>query len=315
MHSIGEAMGTHAQHIDALWHAMLWVCGVAYVLVIAFLVFAVLRRGPRHDEHDLEHPGQRRGLSVVLITWIALIGTGLFGLTLFSYFTDRALVQAAAQPQIELEITAHQWWWQIEYVDPDPSRTVRTANEIHLPVGAPVRVKLSSTDVIHSFWVPNLHGKIDMIPGRDNEIRLQPLHSAVYRGLCGEFCGLQHSKMHLDVIVESQDAYSAWYERQLQSATPPEDALAQRGQQVFMSSACQMCHAISGTDAFASTGPDLSHVASRRSLAAGALPNDKDNLRRWLADPQAIKPGNRMPIVPLSNEELDALTAYLGSLQ
>ena len=264
---------------------------------------------------DDEHSLQQRGLSVALITWIALIGTGLFGLTVFSYFTDRSLAQAATQPQIELQITAHQWWWQVEYVNPDPSRSLKTANEIHLPVGAPVRVKLASTDVIHSFWVPNLHGKVDMIPGRDNEIRLLPVKTAEYRGLCGEFCGLQHAKMHLAVVVESQDAYAKWYEGQLQSAAPPADSLARQGQHVFMSSACNMCHAISGTDAFASTGPDLTHVASRQWLASGALPNDPESLRKWFANAQAIKPGNHMPIVPLSNDQLDALTAYLETLQ
>jgi len=315
MHSIGEAMGVHAQHIDALWHAMLWVCGIMYVLVLGFLGLAILRRGRRRDEREVVHAQDERGLSMTLVAWTGLIVAGLFGLTLFSYFTDRALVQAASQPQINLKITGYQWWWQVEYVDPDPSRSVKTANEIHLPVGAQVSATLASQDVIHSFWVPNLHGKQDLIPGRDNDIRLQPTQAGTYLGICAEFCGLQHSKMHLDVIVESQEAYNAWYERQLQSAPPPTEPLAQRGQQVFMSSACNMCHAISGTDASASVGPDLSHVASRRSLAAGALPNDADSLFAWISNPQAIKPGSRMPIVPLSEHDLEALTAYLRTLQ
>jgi cytochrome c oxidase subunit 2 len=315
MHSIGEAMGVHARHIDALWHAMLWVCGFMYVLVLGFLVLALLRRGRRRDERDVVRAEQERGLSLALMGWIALIIGGLFGLTLFSYFTDRALVRAADRPQVTLEITAHQWWWEIEYVDPDPSRTLRTANEIHLPVGAQVSATLSSQDVIHSFWVPNLHGKQDLIPGRDNDIRLQPLEPGVYRGICSEFCGMQHSKMHLEVVVESRAAYAAWYEKQLRSPPSPANPLAQRGQQVFMASACNLCHAISGTDASASIAPDLSHVASRRLLAAGALPNDERSLRTWIANPQAIKPGSRMPVVPLSNEQLDALTAYLRTLQ
>jgi cytochrome c oxidase subunit 2 len=315
LHSMGEAMGAHAQHIDSLWHVMLWVCAGMYVLVIGFLLLALFRRGQRRDVHDATHAQDERGLSVALMSWIGLIVLGLFGLTLFSYFTDRSLVQAAAQPQVELKITAHQWWWEIEYVDPDPSRQLRTANEIHLPVGTPIKISLASQDVIHSFWVPNLHGKQDLIPGRDNDIELLAQHEGVYRGICAEFCGLQHSKMHFDVIVESPDAYRAWYERQLQSAPPPADPLARRGNEVFMASACNMCHAISGTQAMASVGPDLSHIASRRSLASGALRNDRENLRAWLANPQAIKPGTRMPIVALSDQDLDALTAYLGTLQ
>ena len=315
MHSIGEAMGSHAQHIDSLWHAMVWVCGFMFLLVMGFLLLALFRRGARRDVHDPTQANEERGLSLTLMAWTVLIVLGLFGLTLFSYFTDRALVQAASQPQLTIKITAHQWWWEIEYIDPAPSRRVRTANELHLPVGTPVKVSLESRDVIHSCWVPSLHGKQDMIPGRDNDIELLPQQEGHFRGLCAEFCGLQHSKMHLDVIVESREAYSSWYERQLHSAPQPTGALAQRGYGVFMATACNMCHTISGTEAAATTGPDLSHVASRRSIASGALQNHRDNMRAWLANPQAIKPGSHMPTVSLSAEQLDALTAYLGTLQ
>jgi cytochrome c oxidase subunit II len=315
LHSITDAMGVHAQHIESLWHAMLWVCGIMYVLVLGFLVVALFRRGRRLDENVSVPAEEERGLSFTLASWITLIVLGLFGLTLCSYFTDRALVRAAARPQLEVKINARQWWWEIEYSDPDPSRQLRTANELHLPVGANVRITLESRDVIHSFWVPNLHGKQDMIPGRTNDIELRATRTGVYRGICSEFCGLQHSKMHLDVVVESQDNYNKWFERQLQSPSPPTHSAAQLGQQVFMASACNMCHAISGTDAAATNGPDLSHVASRRSLAAGALQNNPENMRSWIANPQAIKPGNRMPTVPLSTDQIDALTAYLGTLQ
>jgi cytochrome c oxidase subunit II len=316
MHSISEAMGSHAQHIDSLWHVMLWVCGFMFLLVMGFMLLALFRRGQRRDVKDPTQANEERGLSLTLTSWIVLIVLGLFGLTLFSYITDRALVQAAAQPQIAIQITAHQWWWEIEYTDPnDPSRQLRTANELHLPVGTPVKISLQSRDVIHSFWVPNLHGKQDMIPGRDNDIELLPQQEGVFRGLCAEFCGLQHSKMHLDVVVEAREAYTAWYDRQLQSAPQPTDALAQQGHGVFMATACNLCHTISGTEAAATTGPDLSHVASRRSIASGALQNHRDNMRSWLANPQAIKPGSHMPTVSLSAEQLDALTAYLGSLR
>jgi cytochrome c oxidase subunit II len=216
---------------------------------------------------------------------------------------------------VTLKVTAHQWWWQIEYTDPDPSRLVRTANEIHLPVGAPALLELRADDVIHSFWVPNLHGKQDMIPGRTNEVRLQPVQIGRYRGQCAEFCGLQHAHMAIEVVVESREDYDAWYERQLASAPPTSDPRAMHGQQVFFTSACNMCHAIAGTDASATVGPDLSHIASRLTLAAGTLPNEPEHLRRWLENPQRVKPGNRMPVVSLARDDLDALVAYLGTLQ
>jgi cytochrome c oxidase subunit II len=192
---------------------------------------------------------------------------------------------------------------------------VRTANEIHLPVNAQVHVALASRDVIHSFWVPSLHGKRDLIPGRPAQIQLQPREVGRFRGQCAEFCGVQHAKMALEVVVESPSDYAAWYERQLSSARTPASPAQMRGQQVFMASACNLCHAISGTDASATTGPDLSHFGSRRMLAAGTLANDPQRLSEWLADPQHVKVGNRMPRVDLSDEDREALVAYLVSLQ
>ncbi|HKQ12816.1 MAG TPA: cytochrome c oxidase subunit II [Steroidobacteraceae bacterium] len=304
-----QALGVHAQHIELVWHTMLWVCGFMYLLVIAFLIHAIWRR---RGDSDAEAP---RRMSVALAGWIGLMVLGLFGLTLTSFLTDRALVHAASEPQVTLKITGYQWWWEIEYTNPDPSRQVRTANEIHLPVGAQVLAELGSNDVIHSLWVPSLNGKRDLIPGRPTEISLQPLRIGRYRGQCAEFCGLQHAKMALEVVVESQQDYDAWYERQLAAAPPASEARAARGQQVFFNTACNLCHAIAGTDAAATVGPDLSHVASRRMLAAGALPNDPEHLRRWLQNPQREKPGNHMPIVSLGRDDLDALIAYLGTLQ
>jgi cytochrome c oxidase subunit 2 len=311
MHSALQALGVHAQHIEFVWHTMLWVCGTMYLIVIAFLIHAISRR----QRASQSEPSQAHRMSIALGGWIGLMTIGLFGLALASFLTDRALVHAADQPQVTLKVTGYQWWWKVEYTDPDPSRHVRTSNEIHLPVGAPVLAELASNDVIHSFWVPNLNGKRDLIPGRPTEIRLQPLQIGRYRGQCAEFCGLQHAHMALDVIVESQQDYNAWYERQLANPPPPSDPRATHGQQVFFTSACNICHTIAGTDAAATVGPDLSHVASRKTLAAGTLPNDAEHMRRWLENPQRVKPGTRMPIVSLSPEDLDALVAYLGTLQ
>lgn len=311
LHSVVEPAGVHAQHIDVVWTAMVWVCGFMYVLVLGFLAYSLLRhRGAARAAGD-----HHRALSKVLVGWTALMVAGLFGLTLTSFVTDRALVRAAAQPTVKIKITAHQWWWEVEYSDPDPHRRVRTANELHMPINSQVQIELSSNDVIHSFWVPSLHGKQDLIPGRTNEIRLQPLQPGVFRGLCAEYCGYQHAHMAFDVVVESEQDYRNWYEQQLAVANAPDDDLKQRGQFAFMAGPCVMCHAISGTQASASVGPDLSHVASRRMLAAGAIDNTPQNLRKWLEDPQSIKPGSHMPTMQLSADELDALVAYLGSLQ
>lgn len=313
LHSILEPLGVHAQHIDVVWDTMLWVCAIMYAIVLVFFALALLRR-----RRVLEGKGeqqQSKRFSISLAIWTALVVVGLFGLTLTSFLTDRALVRAAAEPQVLLKVTAHQWWWEIEYLHSDPSQRFRTANEIHLPVNAQVQIELTATDVIHSFWVPNLNGKRDLIPGRTNEIGLQPQHIGVFRGQCAEYCGVQHAHMALEVIVEPQAQFDRWRERQLAIATQPSNASMQQGQRVFMETACNMCHAISGTPAFGQTAPDLSHVGSRRMLAAGTLPNTRENLRRWLANPQAIKPGNRMPIVPLDDAQLDALVAYLGELR
>jgi cytochrome c oxidase subunit 2 len=316
MHSALQAFGVHAQHIDVVWRTMLWVCGSMYLLVMAFLILAIWRRRRNGEPIELQPDHSRvRRMSIALGGWIGLMTLGLFGLALTSFLTDRALVHAADTPQVTLKITAHQWWWQVEYTDPDPSRQLRTANEIHLPAGEPVHLELASDDVIHSFWIPNLHGKRDMIPGRPAQFRLQPLRAGLYRGQCAEFCGLQHAHMALDVVVESRQDFDAWYERQLANPPPAAEARAARGQQLFMSSACNLCHAIAGTDSNASVGPDLSHFAARRSIAAGTLPNDPDNLRRWLENPQRVKPGNHMPVVSLGREDLDALVAYLDTLR
>jgi cytochrome c oxidase subunit 2 len=316
MHSALQPFGLHAQDIDVVWHTMLWVCGFMYLLVMAFLIFAIRRRRRDSDyvEPRADSPQLRR-MSIALGGWIGLMTIGLFGLALTSFLTDRALVHAADTPQVTLKITARQWWWQVEYTDPEPSRRLRTANEIHLPAGEPVHLELASDDVIHSFWVPNLHGKRDMIPGRPAQFRLEPLRVGLYRGQCAEFCGLQHAHMAIDVIVESRRDFDAWYERQLANSPPVSEPRAARGQAVFMTSACNLCHTIAGTDASASLGPDLSHFASRRTIAAGTLPNDPDNLRRWLENPQRVKPGNRMPVVSLARDDIDALVAYLGTLR
>jgi cytochrome c oxidase subunit 2 len=322
LHSALQPLGTHAQFIHGIWQVLVWVCGVMYVLVLAFIAMTIMRQRRAVSDNTLsddasaaaQHAQQRR-MMVTLIVWGAVITAGLFGLTLMSFFTDRGLLHAADRAEVEITVTAHQWWWEVEYEDQQASGRLKTANEIHLPVNTPARITLVADDVIHSFWVPNLHGKVDLIPGRNNEIRLQPVKTGRYRGECAEFCGTQHAHMAFDVIVHSAEDYSKWKESQSSAASAPTTQIAQHGQHVFLNGPCATCHAVAGTDAMATTGPDLSHVASRTMLAAGSLPNNDDNMRSWLQNSQRIKPGNHMPEVPLSSDDVNALVAYLGSLR
>jgi cytochrome c oxidase subunit 2 len=241
----------------------------------------------------------------------------LFVLLVSSFLTGRSLHSlAAADPKpLTIDITGQQWWWQVKYENDVPSQMVTTANEIHIPVGRVVQFKLKSNDVIHSFWVPNLHGKTDLIPGHIAANWIRADRAGTYRGQCAEFCGYQHAHMGLIVVAESEEEFRNWYQTQLQSAIPPTTTQQARGQQVFLSSTCVMCHRIQGTDAGGAVGPDLTHLGSRQTIAAGTLENTRDNLAKWILDSQAIKPGNRMPPNPLNAEDLGALLDYLQSLK
>jgi cytochrome c oxidase subunit 2 len=192
---------------------------------------------------------------------------------------------------------------------------VQTANEIHVPVGRKVRLEVRSGDVIHSFWAPNLHGKLDLIPGYGGTTSFRADRPGVYHGRCAEFCGLQHARMDFLVIADPPERFAAWYEQQLRAAPAPADSVQQKGQQVFLSRQCAMCHAIRGTPANSRVGPDLTHLASRRTLAAGTLPNTRGHLAGWVLDPQKIKPGAKMPPNQLASDELHALLSYLQSLK
>jgi cytochrome c oxidase subunit 2 len=214
-----------------------------------------------------------------------------------------------------VRVTAHQWWWEVTYDDPQPERMFATANELRIPVGRPIVVTLDASDVIHSLWIPNLHGKKDLIPGRTSTIQFRADKAGEYRGRCAEFCGLQHAFMAFDVIAMPSEQFETWADAQRQPAGEPEDAAAQRGRELFLSGTCMMCHAIHGTTANARKAPDLTHIAGRAHLAAGRLPNTPQALAAWIADPQKIKPGANMPAHPISGDDLNALVAYLGTLR
>jgi cytochrome c oxidase subunit 2 len=312
--SMSQPVADQAAAIQWLWHLMLWVTVPIFVLVVGALVLALVHRRDlprRQGDYDAT---EQRGLSRGLALWSGAITLILGGLALGSYHTDRRLLTDDA-PGVQMQVTGKQWWWQVDYLGADPSTHFTTVNELHLPVNTTTQVKLSSADVIHSLWLPRLAGKMDLVPGRDNVLRLTPRTTGRYRGQCAEFCGLQHANMAIDVVVESPAAFAAWRAAQLQPAPAPSTPSAQRGQQVFMDSACMMCHAIAGTGAAARAAPDLTHVASRRWIGAGALPMGRAEMLQWLSDPQHPKPGNNMPRVPLTPAQLTDLTDYLMTLR
>jgi cytochrome c oxidase subunit 2 len=306
------------RQFNILFVIFLVICAIMYLLVVAFLIGALLRRSRAGDANVMEDgrhhesdPLMRSGL----IAWGALVGTGLVALAIASFLADRSMASAAAHEKLSITITANQWWWDVQYNSGDVSKTMRTANELHLPVGVPVRILLRSNDVIHSFWVPSLAGKQDLIPGRENDISITPEKTGIYRGQCAEFCGAEHAKMALVVNVDSYADFIKWWDHQLQSAPPPAAPLARAGYSYVTSRACGGCHTISGTPAGGRVGPDLTHLASRRTIAAGAMPMSEANLYGWVADPQSIKPGSHMPTIGLEPKELHAVVAYLETLK
>jgi cytochrome c oxidase subunit 2 len=309
--------GPQAHHIHVLWLIMLGVCAVVLVAVVV-AVAAALWRSPRSDEHtapDMRHmrapePRLARGVAIALSISLA----GLLALMIASVVTDRALAQLPLKDGVAIEVTAHQWWWQVRYEADEGPLVFDTANELHVPVGRPVIVKLQSRDVIHSFWVPNLHGKKDLIPGRITTLQFRADKPGTYRGQCAEFCGYQHAKMAFVVIADEPQAYEKWLASQREPAAARRNDTTTRGERVFMTSACVMCHSIKGTSAHGRTGPDLTHLASRRTLAAGTLVNTRGNLAGWIVDPQGVKPGANMPPTALDPDDLQALLEYLESL-
>ena len=310
--------GLQAAHIAHLWWILTAVCAGVFVLVMVALAWAVLR-APRADAGvapDMkDDPLRERRLARGVGFAVALSSILLVGLLVASISTDRALATMPLQDPVNVHITAHQWWWEIQYDDAQPERVFSTANELYVPVGRPVIATLDADDVIHSFWVPSLHGKKDLIPGRTATIRFRADAPGHYGGACAEYCGWQHAHMYFEVIAVPADQYQAWSDAQRQPAQEPADDTARRGRDLFMSGSCMMCHAIQGTIANAHKAPDLTHVASRARLAAGTFDNSEANIAAWITDPQKMKPGVNMPAHPLAGEDLHALVAYLEGLK
>jgi cytochrome c oxidase subunit 2 len=234
----------------------------------------------------------------------------------FSIYTLAKVENPNEKTPIKIEVVGRRWWWEVKY----PDQGITTANEIHLPVGIPVQIQLQTADVIHSFWVPELHGKMDLIPTRINNIVLQGNQVGVYRGECAEFCGLQHAHMGFMVVVQSRADFKNWLSTQQQPAAAPTDPTALQGQQVFMNAGCVFCHTVRGLDDKAidrssvDLGPDLTHLDSRLTIAGASLTENQGNLAGWIIDAQHVKPGSLMPNMYLNSQDLQALLAYLETL-
>jgi cytochrome c oxidase subunit 2 len=308
--------GAQAGSVFSLFAVMLVVCGAMYLIVLGVLVWAILRRNPRGaDNAPTQVPLADRPLSRGLVAWLIIVLAGLSVLIVASFFVERDLASARARETLIVRVTGHQWWWRIEYRDPSSGTWIETANELHLPAGRTARIELGSADVIHSFWVPNVAGKIDVIPGRANSVDVTPRRTGWFRGQCAEFCGLQHAHMAFDVKVESPAEFATWLTAQKRGAFAPGDAVLARGMHVVVGGQCAMCHVIRGTTANGRAGPDLTHIGSRRSIAAGTLSISRGALQGWIAQPQAIKPGTMMPPVSLAPADADAAARYLESLK
>jgi cytochrome c oxidase subunit II len=311
--TVTHPVGPQAARLEDLMWLMVWVLGGVFVVVVSFMFYA-LARGRRRRGSAVDEETNRRitrwvgaGVGVTTVILIALL--------VVNVSTGRALAEFGDDDALVIKVTGHQWWWQVEYGDPLANRRLQTANEIVIPVGRRVRIDVAARDVIHSFWAPNLHGKLDMIPGYNASTTIRADSAGIFNGRCAEFCGLQHAHMDFRIIAVAPDDFSAWYEAQLKPAAAPADSLLREGQDVFMANACALCHSIRGTEADSRVGPELTHLKSRRTIAAATLANTRENLAAWILDPQGIKPGTRMPPSLLTPEDLSALLAYLESLK
>ncbi len=308
-----EAASAQARAITILWWFFFALLAAIFVIVIG-IAAASLRNGSRLPEPS-HRPAPAVESKLQKTVGIAIGATVLilFALLIVSVATGRNIANPAHD--LTIEITGNQWWWYVRYANNDPSRIVVTANEVHIPIGTPVELRLMSNDVIHSFWVPGLNGKRDLIPSRVNAQWIRAERPGRYRGQCAEFCGLQHAHMGLVVVADEPQDFENWYNWQLQSSFSPSDDETRRGQQIFLSKACVLCHSIQGTPANGQVAPDLTHLASRSTIAAGTRPNTKGDLAGWITDPQSVKPGNHMATVPIGADEIQPLVDYLESLK
>jgi cytochrome c oxidase subunit II len=311
-----DGAGVRADHILPLtWFTLL--VSIVVCMVIGVLLWLSVRKAKGFGDAATtravaveQGADGRRWISIgLIISAVPLL------VTLVWTFTALAQVGGTPDnPGLVLDVTAHQWWWQVQYNDRLPAHQFTTANEIHIPIGVPVLVRLHGADVIHSFWAPKLSGKMDAIPGRTNQGWLQADAPGRYLGQCSEFCGFEHARMRFEIVAQPRSDFDRWRAQQLQTAPPPVTPAQAHGL-ALVEFRCGLCHSVRGTNAGAVAGPDLTHLMSRRMIAAGALPNNPATLSGWILDPQSAKPGALMPPMPLSGPELADVRAYLETLR
>lgn len=306
-----HAAGPAAAPTMRLGWALAGMSVTVTVVVAGLLIAAIIRKRPpaASDSLNAEAGGMR---------WI-YIGTGvssvaLLAMLVYILITLESVATPATHPQLTITVTAYDWWWKVDYADdPNPARNFSTANEIHIPVGEPVKIALKSADVVHAFWVPQLAGKTQTIPGQSNEQWIQADHVGIYRGQCSQFCGAQHAHMAFEVVAQSSADFNAWRDAQGQVAASAHDSSVAAGRHLF-AERCAGCHTIRGTDADGLQAPDLTHLNSRRTIAAGELTNTPDHVLDWIQHAQSIKPEALMPGIALSTADAAALSAYLATL-
>jgi cytochrome c oxidase subunit II len=313
--SVLNPQGPDARQIATLTWVMFAIAVIVFIAVVAYLLAGLMRSRRADQEKDALAGGAERSSDHPYLILILAAGALAPAVVLLIIMIFSISIENAAARQAEkytVEVVGHRWWWEVNY----PDQGFTTANEIHIPAGQPVTFKVTSADVIHSFWIPELNGKIDMIPGQTNTIVMQADRPGVYRGQCGEYCGTQHAKMALLVIADAPEDFNAWVKNQ-QSVPPPpaEGSIEKEGQQAFLGSSCVYCHTIQGTNGSGKIGPDLTHLASRQTIGAGILPNNPGNLTGWILDAQALKPGNLMPPMNLDPEQIQSILAYLQTLK
>jgi cytochrome c oxidase subunit II len=292
-----------------LWNVFAWLFGILWVIVVGFMVAGLLYRG--RATRLSERAGERAVLTGAGFTAIVL-----FALIIISSGIAREIyADQSPANELKVRVTGHQWWWEFQYENGAADHFLKTANELHIPIGRPVRMEVRSGDVIHSFWVPSLSPKIDAIPDHFNEIVFQADKAGTYRGQCAEFCGLQHAHMGFIVVAEPPDAFQKWFNHQLEPSPENLSAEEQRGRQVFLSSPCVVCHTVRGTSAFGGIAPDLTHLASRTTIAAALLSNTPGNLSGWITDSQRAKPGTQMPPIDVASQDMQPLLSYLDALK
>lgn len=292
-----------------LFWFILIIATTVFVLVMSFFIYSIIRFRARPGSPE---PVQRHGNSALELAWTivpTVVLMGVLGTTIYTLLF--AIQQPTNVTTITVDAIGHQWWWEFTY----PGQHITTADELHVPVNTVIHVNLISDNVIHSFWIPDLAGKTDVIPGHDNYMWFKSDTPGYYRGECAEFCGTQHANMDFEVVVDSQSDYNTWRANQRLLPAKPTSALAIEGSQLFLSKTCVGCHVITGVNSGHLIGPNLTHFGSRQLIAGGVLDNNPHNLAMWLHNPQAVKNGVDMPDLNLTQQQIDALVAYLDGLQ